>query len=258
LISGAGCSKDFLEEKNPSNRTTDTYYVDAAGFESLVTSCYPLLRDIAQQRVLDFAGTDVFAAAGPGAIYFNQPNPTGSVYDQYDIRLNASLAELQTLWDYLYREINRCNTVISRSPDIKDMSDSLKNIRIGEAEFLRSFCLFKAVEEWGDVPMPLVETTVASLVVTKTASKDIYTPNKRILAVPHRALPNFYWPGFTSPADGILTMPWVAALLILPVRFSCVTRSFLPVYTRWRQTGITYGHYIISTPTKKPPVEPAL
>lgn len=171
----AGCKKSFLEEQNPSNRTTDTYYVDATGYEALVTSCYPLLRDITQQRILDFAGTDVFATQNWGGIYYNQPNPTGSAYDQYDIRLNASLSELQTLWDLLYREINRCNAVIGRAANIRDMSDSLKNIRIGEALFLRSFCMFHAVQQWGDVPMPLTETVTASLEVKKATQKDIYT-----------------------------------------------------------------------------------
>lgn len=174
-IAGMSCKKSFLDEYNPSNETTDNYYVNAAGFESLVTSCYPLLRDITQQRMLEFAGTDVFAAQGWGAVYYNQASPTGSPYDQYDIRLNSSLTEIQTLWDLLYREINRCNTVISRAPNISDESDSLKNIRIGEAKFLRSLCLFWAVQQWGDIPMPLTETTSASLAVTKTAAKDVYT-----------------------------------------------------------------------------------
>jgi len=173
-IVGVSCKKTFLDEYNPSNRTTDNYYNNAAGFESLVNSCYPLLRDIAQERVLCFAGTDVFAQQGWGAVYFNQPNAQGSAYDQYDLRLNASLPEIQKLWDLLYREINRCNAVISRAPVIKDESDSLKNIRIGEAKFLRSLCLFWAVQQWGDVPMPLEEITGASQTVTKALSKDIY------------------------------------------------------------------------------------
>ncbi len=171
----AGCSKNFLTEVNPSNRTTDNYYVDQAGYESLVTSCYPLLRDIAQQRVLCFQGTDVFAAGGWGAIYFNQPNPTGSAFDQFDVRLNASDGNLQTLWDFLYREINRCNSAVGRAPSVQGMADSLKNVRIGEAKFLRALCYFWAVQQWGDIPMPLTETATASLVVTKTASKDVYT-----------------------------------------------------------------------------------
>jgi len=174
-IIGAGCKQSFLNEVNPSNRTTDNYYINAAGYESLVTSCYPLLRDITQQRVLQFQGTDVWVGSGWGVVYFNQPNPLGSAYDQCDIRLNASLGELQTLWDMLYREINRCNAAITRAPAITDMADNLKNIRISEAKFLRSLSLFWAVQQWGDIPMPLVETTSASLEVTKTLSKDIYT-----------------------------------------------------------------------------------
>jgi len=170
-----GCNKTFLNEVNPSNRTTDTYYVNAVGYESLVTSCYPLLRDIAQQRVLMFQGTDMFASSGWGPVYFNQSNPLASSFDQYDIRLNASDGNLQTLWDFLYREINRCNAAVVRAPGIADMSDSLKSVRIGEAKFLRSLCYFWAVQTWGDIPMPLVETTTASLEVTKVASKDVYT-----------------------------------------------------------------------------------
>ena len=175
VIIGAGCKQSFLTEVNPGNRTTDNYYTNAAGFESLVTSCYPLLRDITQQRVLEFQGTDIFASGGWGGIYFNQPNPLGSSYDQYDIRLNASLGELQTLWDFLYREINRCNAVVSRASAVTDMADSAKNVRIAEAKFLRSLSYFWAVQTWGDIPMPLVETTSASLAVTKAASKDIYS-----------------------------------------------------------------------------------
>ena len=174
-IIGASCKQSFLNEINPSNRTTDTYYVNATGFESLVTSCYPLLRDIAQQRLLVLPGTDVFAVGGWGTVYFNQPTPQGSPYDQFDLRLNASLGELQTLWDFLYREINRCNAVVSRAAAVKDMADNLKNVRIGEAKFLRSLSLFWAVQQWGDIPMPLVETTAASLVVVKVPAKDIYT-----------------------------------------------------------------------------------
>lgn len=174
-VLGMSCKKSFLDEYNPSNRTTDNYYVDKAGFESLVTSCYPLLRDIVQQRGLCLPGTDVWASGGWGAIYYNQPTSGGGPLDQYGIALNSSIGDLQTLWDLLYREINRCNTVVSRAPAIKDMPDSLKKIRVGEAIFLRSLCLSWVVQQWGDVPMPLEETTGASLAVTKASSKDIYT-----------------------------------------------------------------------------------
>lgn len=177
VLVGAGCKKTFLDEFNPSNRTTDNFYSEPNGYESLVVSCYPLLRDITQIRVPTLNGTDMFSANGwSGTLFFpTLTNQAGSPYDSYDVGLNASLGELQNLWDLLYREINRCNTAIDRAANVTGLSDSVKAVRVGEAKFLRSLSYFWAVQQWGDIPMPLKETTEASLVVNKTSQKDVYT-----------------------------------------------------------------------------------
>ena len=171
-----GCKKTFLDEHNPSNRTTDNYYTTATGYETLVTSCYPLLRDIAQVRIPTLNGTDMFSSGGWfGTLAFPAlTSQAGSPYDAYDIGLNSSLGELQTLWDLLYREINRCNAAIERAPAVVNIADAVKDSRVGEAKFLRSLSLFWAVQQWGDVPMPLKETKDASLTVVRVPSKDIY------------------------------------------------------------------------------------
>ena len=171
-----GCKKTFLDEYNPSNRTTDNYYTTATGYETLVTSCYPLLRDIAQVRIPTLNGTDMFSSGGWfGTLAFPAlTSQAGSPYDAYDIGLNSSLGELQSLWDLLYREINRCNAAIERAPAVVNIVDSVRNSRVGEAKFLRSLSLFWAVQQWGDVPMPLKETKDASLTVVRVPSKDIY------------------------------------------------------------------------------------
>ena len=171
-----GCKKTFLDEYNPSNRTTDNYYTTATGYETLVTSCYPLLRDIAQVRIPTLNGTDMFSSGGWfGTLAFPAlTSQAGSSYDTYDIGMNSSLGELQTLWDLLYREINRCNAAIERAPAVVNIADAVKDSRVGEAKFLRSLSLFWAVQQWGDVPMPLKETKDASLTVVRVPSKDIY------------------------------------------------------------------------------------
>lgn len=200
-VMAAGCKKTFLDEYNPGNRTTDNYYTEAAGYESLVTSCYPLLRDITQQRVTTLNGTDLFSASGwTGLVLFpTQTTQSGSPYDGYDIRMNSSLGELQTLWDLLYREINRCNAAIERAPAVINMTDSVKNVRVAEAKFLRSLSLFWAVQQWGDIPMPLTETQTASLKVVRTPAKDVYTQLVTDLNDAIAKLPN------TQPAQGRVT-----------------------------------------------------
>lgn len=177
LLIVAGCKKSFLDEYNPANRTTDNYYSTAAGYEGLVTSCYPLLRDITQIRTPYMLGTDMFSAGGwAGTLYFpGQTTQSGSVWDSYDIGLNSTVGELQSTWDLLYREINRCNAAVERAPAVLNMVDSIRNQRVGEAKFLRALSYFWAVQLWGDVPMPLSETVSASLEVKKAPSKDVYS-----------------------------------------------------------------------------------
>jgi len=172
-----GCKKNFLDEFNPSNRTTDNYYNTASGYNGLVISCYPLLRDITQQRVITLNGTDMFSDRGwSGTLFFpSQTTQSGSNFDTYDVGLNSSSGEVQRLWDLLYRNINRCNAAVERAGAVQGMADSVKNTLVAEARFLRALCYFWAVQQWGDIPMPLKETTTSSLEVKKTPQKDVYT-----------------------------------------------------------------------------------
>lgn len=174
VLCQTSCKDDFLVEKPVSTLTTDSYYKTEAGFEDLVKSCYPLLRNIHQNRVLALNGTDVFTdrtgwnPAANGTI--TQP----SVYDVYDARFNAGLGELQSLWQQLYAEIARTNTVISRAPTITTMAAALKDARVSEAKFLRALSLFYAVQQWGDVPMPLSEVTSPGKDFPRVPSATVY------------------------------------------------------------------------------------
>lgn len=175
-----GCKDKFLEEIPKSTLTTDVYYKTEAGFEDLVRSCYPLLRNIHQNRVLVLNGTDIFSAQGgwnPSAVNGKENQP--SLYDVYDARFNATLPEIQSLWQLLYAEIARTNTVVSRAEGITTMAAALKDTRISEAKFLRALCLFYAVQQWGDIPMPLAEVTTPSKDFPRVPAADVY---KQIIA----------------------------------------------------------------------------
>ena len=173
----SGCSEDFLTEKPVTTLTTDVYYKTEAGFEDLIRSCYPLLRNIHQNRNLVLNGTDIFTA---GSGWSSPLVSIGPSLDTYDAGFNASsIGELQTLWQLLYTEIGRANTAIDRSVEITTMAPALKDTRIAEAKFLRALSYFYLVQQWGDVPMPLKEATTGTKSATKIASADIY---KQIIA----------------------------------------------------------------------------
>jgi hypothetical protein len=169
IFSAVGCS-DYLDEVAISNQTADNYYNTAVGFEDLTRSIYPLLRDITQQRTLVLNGTDIFAAQSS----WDETGPQGDAVDLYDNGFGSTYAPVQLLWDLLYLELNRANTVISRADLVEGMEEGLKAARVGEAKFMRALMLFYAVQQWGDIPMPLEETTSANKEVIRVPSVEVY------------------------------------------------------------------------------------
>ena len=82
---------------------------------------------------------------------------------------------MQSYWDQLYREINRCNAAITREKSIVGGDATVIANLVGQAKFLRALSYFWAVQQWGDIPMPLTESLTGSLEAKKTPAKDVYT-----------------------------------------------------------------------------------
>lgn len=178
-VFATGCKKDFLAENPVSSLTTDVYYKTATGYEDLVRSCYPILRNIHQARQLVLNGTDLFYPGGYGDPKFPTTAANAGSINQYDVGLNGSVADIGTYWTLLYTEIGRTNTAVSRAAAVTGMTDALKATRVSEAKFLRSLCLFYAVQQWGDVPMPLQEAQGATKSSVRVPAADVY---KQIIA----------------------------------------------------------------------------
>jgi len=187
VFAGVGC-QDFLTEQSISNVTTDSYIVDETGYEALVKACYPLTREIIsfQDRInIGLNGTDIFTQPG-----FDNPAVTAaSPFEMYDVTLNSSDGNLSLFWDVLYREIGRTNTAIERADAIPYTDAAKKAARISETKFLRALSYFYLVQTWGDVPMPLTETTAPNKAVVRVASADIYTQILKDLTEAEAALP---------------------------------------------------------------------
>lgn len=176
MLTISSCKKTFLDEYNPASKNTDNMYLDPAGYEGLINSCYPLLRDLTQQRYLTNKGTDIFTTNGwGGPFYYPSTVQLDKELEQYDSRLNSTQTNLQGYWDNIYKEVNRCNAAIDRADKVVGYDATKKGIRVGEVKFLRALNYFWAVQQWGDIPMPLKENLAGSLEAPKSSSKDIYT-----------------------------------------------------------------------------------
>lgn len=185
ILTGMGCA-DLFKEKSISNATSDSYYSTEKGFEELVKSCYPLYRNITNKTLeIVVNGTDIFTGGG-----FRNPTGVGDPLNTYDNRLNSSMGgTLNDLWDWLYMEISRTNTVISRADNVTFANPDLKEVRVSEAKFLRALSYFFLVQKWGDIPLRTSETVTADKAVVREPQAAVYEQIIRDLTEAEARLP---------------------------------------------------------------------
>jgi len=80
--------------------------------------------------------------------------------DRNDIK--ADNTTTTSVWTAIYAVIARTNMVLTKVPNLPDLSTAEKNEILGEAHFLRALSYHNLVKLWGAVPMPLEPILVAS------------------------------------------------------------------------------------------------
>jgi hypothetical protein len=163
------CNKklDITDQNNP---TTESYFKTAAELQNGVNAVYSTLRSgslIAREwfYVHDMRGAETAAGGAqleaPRAELLNQPTPSPS---------NGGIANI---WIASYQMINRANLVISQAPEVVD-NIALRDVTVGEAEFLRAWAYFELVSMWGDVPLYLEPISSPLDYKGKSPAADIY------------------------------------------------------------------------------------
>jgi hypothetical protein len=103
---------------------------------------------------------------------YNNRNNNVGVPSLYDCQ--ASTNTYSDCWSALYKGINGANYLISNITT-SPVPDSLKNIALGEATFIRAFNYFQLVSRYGAVPLILKPTTtVGNVNYPRTPMNEIY------------------------------------------------------------------------------------
>ncbi len=163
------CNKK-LEVTDQNNPTIESYFKTAAELQNGVNAVYSTLRSgnlVGREWFFthDMRGSETSAGGAqleaPRAELLRQPLPA------------PSNSVMTSIWTGTYQMINRANVVISQAQNVTD-DPTLKDITVGEAEFLRAWAYFELVTMWGDVPLytdPIVSTTDYK---AKSPAADIY------------------------------------------------------------------------------------
>ena len=170
----AGCSS-ILDVTPTSTVPEATAITDAAGARSALNGAYAGLQSLSYY----------------GESYVNFPevvsdngNASGTLTSYADGDANAMTAdnaEVTTMWNSIYDDVNRANQIIAKVPDVTGLNTDDKNEVLGEAHFLRALDYHNLVRLWGGVPLRLepVESVTQAAEITRATPADVY---KQILS----------------------------------------------------------------------------
>jgi hypothetical protein len=164
------CNKklNVIDQNNP---TTESYFKTAAELQNGVNAIYSSLRSgnlVGREWffVHDMRGSETASGGAqleqPRAELLAQPSPA------------PSNAVMTSVWNGCYQMINRANLVIAKAPDVTD-NVPLRDVTVGEAEFLRAWAYFELASQWGDVPLYTEIVSSATGYKPKSPVADIYT-----------------------------------------------------------------------------------
>lgn len=149
LLVLSGCGSDYLTVEPNNLVTTDNYYQTEADGVSAVNAIYTPLQALyngAAWHIGDIMSDDTDLGGGGGG--------DGSETLELDnFTLTSQNPIIKQYFQQCYIGIERANIALDKIPGIAEMSTTVKNRSLGEAQFLRAFYYFQLVRLFGDVPL---------------------------------------------------------------------------------------------------------
>ncbi|MBG6236060.1 hypothetical protein IWX76_002641 [Pedobacter sp. CAN_A7] len=173
LVLGTGCKK-FLEEKDPSNLSPDTYYTLPEHAEAAIAAAYAQTRFIGNGAgifVANFSMLEVVTGTAK-----TETGQNSDLNNLVGLSYNGDNLLVRNWWSGLYNVIAQTNLVLDKVPGITPMEEGRKAQILGEARFLRAWAYFYLVRLYGDVPLVTVpqEATSEDFLPTRTSAEEVY------------------------------------------------------------------------------------
>ncbi len=160
------CS-DLLEE-DIRTELTDNFINTSEGLEAAVVAAYQPLRQyygVERGMTTTVFGTDIYMQGSDGGFKY---------FDTYSSQLDARNQYSREIWNNFYVGINTANTIIGRAPQVANMNEVTRAIRVGEAKFLRAHHYFVLVQTYGPVHITLDETLVVETESSRSSIAEVY------------------------------------------------------------------------------------
>lgn len=176
FLSGITSCEDFLREDNKSSIDSNSYFAEAAAYESLVSASYSTLRSVWRADPWLFClGVDIYTRGeselisgsyGNRDIYSRQLNEYGE--------LDALNTFVSDFYAAVYKAIQTCNTAITRAETVTELSDARKERLVAEVKFLRAYYYYLLAEQFGGVPIVQDEINTAITHFERETEENVY------------------------------------------------------------------------------------
>jgi len=196
MVLPTSCKKSFLDEELITARNTSDYQ-KADGLDGLVIGMYQSLKfhfNYTWAYTTTNYGVDEFTVGG---------DRTEQMWNSYDANLNSLHADVASVWDNMYGNINSANIVIQNVPLYYGESAN-KNTRLGEGYFMRAFDYFKLVKQYGGVPLKLNPSETIEDEFSRNSAKEVYEQVIQDFTQAYNLLPN-------TPGETGRITKWAAA-----------------------------------------------
>jgi hypothetical protein len=173
LFFGSGCTK-FLEEKDPSNLTPESFYTIPEHAEAAVAAIYADTRFIGNSAGIFSSNWQLLEA--PTGTSTTETAQNSDLNNLYSLSWDGNTGHIINWWNGLYRVIANANLALDKIPAITPMDEGLKKKKLAEAQFLRAWAYFYAVRLWGDVPLVTKPQTATSedFFPNRASQEDVY------------------------------------------------------------------------------------
>ena len=130
----SGCS-DWLHEDDSSKLTYD-FYSTEQGIDAALVATYSYMRwgagNKARYNMMTEMGVDLFTEARDGK--------TRESFNRYESGfMNPSLKVLYEFWENHYKAISTANIAINQVEKSSELSESKRNLSLGELQLLRGY-----------------------------------------------------------------------------------------------------------------------
>lgn len=166
LLSVGACKKSFLDETLITSKSTQDFETQV-GLDGLATGLYQNLRfhfNYEWAYASTNYGVDEFTVGG---------DPTMQMWNSYDANLNSLTGDVRTVWDNMYGGINSANILIENVP-LYYGDGANRNTRLGEGYFMRAFNYFKLVNQYGGVPLKLLQSKNVEFEFPRNSVQEVY------------------------------------------------------------------------------------